>query len=450
MAGMTWSPGEWMTFSCGAVSRLTLKDLSSGADVSYYYDGSKCVSCSTPAGESGAAPPPGYSNTLSFRLVGVKTVDGADQEALHMRFGYDAAGNVQGWWDDHHAQPASFTYDALDRLKAASGAYTAGYDFDPIGNMTLKAESSLTVTMEYSDAAHVHAAKVVNGETFGYDANGNMTARKESGVTYGQSWDEENRLREVTFAGKTTLLTYDGDGSLVKKDDGIGITTYAGPGYEVYQIPAGRDLVGDDFNDGNAGGWSPTGGTWAVEKRAYSGLGNAMSLWTPTLRTGKVWAKVQTQSLGAIAHNGYLVFDYRDAGNYRFAGLQDDSNQWVIGERLAGTLYTRAAASETINTGQWYSLELVVSGNAVSLKAGGVKKVGYTFGDGVQGGKVGLLVVNAHSHFDDVVVSCQVIDDFRDGDADGWVPSRPPCDNQRGSGCGGEHSGREVVSDHSW
>ncbi|HNS53123.1 MAG TPA: hypothetical protein PKO09_18350, partial [Anaerolineae bacterium] len=203
-------------------------------------------------------------------------------------------------------------------------------------------------------------AKVVNGETFGYDANGNMTTRKENGVTYGQSWDEENRLKEVSFAGKTTLLTYDGNGSLVKKDDGIGVTTYAGAGYEVYQIPAGRDLAGDDFYDGNADGWSPTGGTWAVEKRAYSGQGNAMSLWTPTFRTGKVWAKVQTQSLGAIAHNGYLVFDYRDADNYRFAGLQDDSNQWVIGERLAGNLYTRAAASETINIGQWYSLELVV------------------------------------------------------------------------------------------
>gem|GEM_PF-2371030 len=307
--------------------------------------------------------------------------------------------------------------------QAASGAYTAGYDYDPIGNMTLKAEGSLTVTMEYSDPAHVHAAKVVNGETFGYDANGNVTTRKENGVTYGQSWDEENRLKEVTFAGKKTTLTYDGNGSVVRKDDGIGVTTYAGAGTEVYQIPAGRDLAGDDFGDGNADGWSPTGGTWAVEKRAYSGLGNAVSLWTPTFRTGKVWAKVQTQSLGAIAHNGYVVFDYRDGDNYRFAGLQDDSNQWVIGEKLTGTLYTRAAASEPINTGQWYSLELVVSGNAVSLKAGGVKKAGYTFLDGIQGGKVGLLVVNAHSHFDDVVVSCQVIDDFRDGDADGWAPT---------------------------
>jgi len=113
----------------------------------------------------------------------------------------------------------------------------------------------------------------------------------------------------------------------------------------------------------------------------------------------------------------------RDIDNYRFAGLQDDSNQWVIGERLAGTPYTRAAASETINTGQWYSLGLVVSGSTAALKAGGVKKVGYTFLDSIQGGKVGLLVVNAHSHFDDVAVSCQVIDDFRDGDAAGWAPS---------------------------
>ena len=36
---MTWSPGEWMTFSCGAVSRLTLKDLSSGAAYEQVWDG---------------------------------------------------------------------------------------------------------------------------------------------------------------------------------------------------------------------------------------------------------------------------------------------------------------------------------------------------------------------------------------------------------------------------
>jgi len=151
-----------------ALGQLSLLDFGAlgGAKTTYTY-----------YGESGAAPPPGYSNTPSFRLMEVKTVDGADQEALHMRFGYDAAGNVQDWWDDHDAQPASFTYDPLNRLRAASGAYTAGYDYDPIGNMTLKAEGSLTVTMEYSDPAHVHAAKVVNGETFGYDANGNMTTR---------------------------------------------------------------------------------------------------------------------------------------------------------------------------------------------------------------------------------------------------------------------------------
>jgi hypothetical protein len=214
-------------------------------------------------------------------------------------------------------------------------------------------------------------------------------------------------------------------GALVKKDDGVGVTTYAGPGYERYEIPGSRNWSSDDFNDGNADGWTPYGGTWAVESGAYSGshTGGAVSLWDRAFQTGKLWAKVQTQLWSGHWHNGFLVFDYLDADNYKYAGLEDGSNRWVIKEAVNGSHYLRAELAETINTGQWYDLQVIVSGDTATLKVGGVQKVSHTFASGVQGGRVGLRVGNAHTHFDDVSASSQRIDDLRDGDAAGWSPS---------------------------
>lgn len=91
--------------------------------------------------------------------------------------------------------------------------------------------------------------------------------------------------------------------------------------------------------------------------------------------------------------------------------------------------------------GAAYDVEVQVSSGVATLKVGGVMKVGYTFADGIQGGKVGLQVVNAHSHFDDVGVSCQVIDDYRDGEATGWAPSGGTWQVEGGSS--GEYSGQD-------
>jgi hypothetical protein len=71
-------------------------------------------------------------------------------------------------------------------------------------------------------------------------------------------------------------------------------------------------------------------------------------------------------------------------------------DKWAIGERVNGTYYDRKVNDqETIATGTEYELEVVVSGDSVTLKVGGVTKVSHTFASGVEGGEIGLLVSNA-------------------------------------------------------
>jgi hypothetical protein len=121
---------------------------------------------------------------------------------------------------------------------------------------------------------------------------------------------------------------------------------------------------------------------------------------------------VQTQSWSGHSHNGFLVFDYVDLDNFKYAGMLDSGNKWVIGERVEGANTYLATKIETILTGHWYELEVIVSGDTATLQVGGVEKVSHTFASGIDGGPVGLpsattgglRLANAHTHFDDVYV----------------------------------------------
>ncbi len=110
-------------------------------------------------------------------------------------------------------------------------------------------------------------------------------------------------------------------------------------------------------------------------------------------------AVAQTNS--APQYNGYLVFDYLDGSNYKYAGMDGTNGQWVIREVISGTDTLRASVAGTIVKGTLYELEVQVSGSLATLKVGGVVKTSYTFG-GIHGGQVGLRIDQAHTHFKEV------------------------------------------------
>jgi len=97
------------------------------------------------------------------------------------------------------------------------------------------------VTYAY-DTAHKHAVtSLSSGESYTYDANGNMTCRAEGSVTYKQDFNIENQLIAVSVMsggcnGTVTSLTsfvYDGDGNMVMKINSDGSKTiYVGGVYE--------------------------------------------------------------------------------------------------------------------------------------------------------------------------------------------------------------------------
>lgn len=151
--------------------------------------------------------------------------------AVHASFTFDqdSRGNVRTL--TRPEETLQYTYDALERLTAASTAAGAeSYEYDSTGNRRTSSQSATHV----HDAAHRLLGDV--GFTYAYDANGNLatkTARDGSGVTtYG--WDAQNQLIRVELPdGTVASYRYDGLGRRIEKNVGGRVTRYVNDGLDI-------------------------------------------------------------------------------------------------------------------------------------------------------------------------------------------------------------------------
>jgi len=233
----------------------------------------------------------GY-DPLTFRLTTLTTARPASfpasqQTVQALSYFYDPAGNVTGIRDDADTQnviffrnqrvepSASYTYDAVYRLLAATGrehlgqtngavsppaqvtdddsprtglpqpgdgtamaTYTENYGYDPAGNLTsvghVVSSGNWTRRYAYAEQSRITATETGNrltatslpGDpaagpytgTYTHDPHGNMTQMPHLST---MTWDEDDQLRSTTpNAGGTPQLTwyaYDGGGQRARK-----------------------------------------------------------------------------------------------------------------------------------------------------------------------------------------------------------------------------------------
>ncbi len=153
----------------------------------------------------------------------------------NLTFDFDQLGRLKAYQDGIHSISLDYDqYDPLNRLRhVAGGSYTQLYDYDDLGNLTIRRDG---LTLDYTAAdSRPHApGQVISGSdtiNLNYDANGNMTTKtlgSSQVITY--TYDAENRLTAVISDTGTGVLTstfvYDGDGQLVKQITSSSGTTY--------------------------------------------------------------------------------------------------------------------------------------------------------------------------------------------------------------------------------
>ncbi|MEZ6046209.1 MAG: hypothetical protein R3C11_11700 [Planctomycetaceae bacterium] len=111
--------------------------------------------------------------------------------------------------------------------------------------------------------------------------------------------------------------------------------------------------------------------------------------------------------------DGFIIFDYQNENDFKYAGAFAGQNQWVIGH-YEGHWGNKVAITDwddqsmTIDAGTFYDLELFVDGDTATLHVGGSEVVSATFNEQVNGGRIGFGAHNALTDFDDFAYSAIV------------------------------------------
>jgi hypothetical protein len=179
----------------------------------------------------------------------------------------------------------------------------------------------------------------------------------------------------------------------------------------VLAVPASAATVfSDDFNDGNASGWSKSGGSWSVVtdgtgalRQADAGTELAREFAGNTSWTDyTVQARVKPLSFGSGAPFAGLAARASSSTTfYRLVLLP--TNRVELQAVRSGAVTVLGGVSRTVATGTSYLLSIVVSGSTVTGSVDGTQVATGT--SSVTGaGRIGLQTFHAAVSFDDVLV----------------------------------------------
>ncbi|WP_235030843.1 pectate lyase family protein [Nonomuraea solani] len=175
-------------------------------------------------------------------------------------------------------------------------------------------------------------------------------------------------------------------------------------------------LFGDDFEDGDAAGWSRSGGSWSVVtdgSRAYRQSGtsaDARALAGAGWTDQAVQARVKPIAFNGSGRHVAVLARAQSTSSYYFLGLGSGGSV-VLGKRTGGAPVTLAGAS--VAPGTWHSVRLEAFGTTLRGFVDNVQVVTATDGS-LASGRAGLAGYYASATFDDVLVT------------DVGGPSQPP------------------------
>jgi pectate lyase len=170
-------------------------------------------------------------------------------------------------------------------------------------------------------------------------------------------------------------------------------------------------LFSDNFEDGNADGWSKSGGDWSVladGSQAYrqSNLGSELAR---AFGGSTSWTNYTVQArVKPLAFDGsgrYVGISARTSGATKFYRLALLNNNRAELQAVNGSSVTViGGVSRTVSVGTWYTLRIDVSGSTISgfVNGAAVASGNNTMEDN---GRIALQTFHATASFDDVIVS---------------------------------------------
>jgi pectate lyase len=169
---------------------------------------------------------------------------------------------------------------------------------------------------------------------------------------------------------------------------------------------AAATLFGDDFADGNASGWSTSGGSWSVAGAAYrqssTGADAKAQAGSTSWTDYAVRARVQPVAFGSSARSAGVVARAQNTTTF-YSLVLVGAGRVELRRVSGGGVTVLASAPAAVTPGGWHELTLTVAGFALRGAVGGQQLVTATDTTFTQG-RIGLVASYASAVFDDVSV----------------------------------------------
>ncbi len=186
-------------------------------------------------------------------------------------------------------------------------------------------------------------------------------------------------------------------------------------------IPGGsRDVLRSaNFNDGSTDGFSPDSGAFTVENGALDVAaeslgGDAVAVYHVDHQLPgyfEVSAFVMTDKpTGGWNANAYIIFDYQNANDFKFAGINDSTNQ--MGRRTAAGWTVDVQSNIQVKPNQYYHMLVAINGTTVTVVVDNQDVFSHVFAPriengwayGLNWGYVGVGSDNARGNYENVEV----------------------------------------------
>ncbi|MEV7229504.1 family 16 glycoside hydrolase [Polymorphospora sp. NPDC051019] len=168
-------------------------------------------------------------------------------------------------------------------------------------------------------------------------------------------------------------------------------------------------LFTDSFENGNAGAWSRSGGSWSIDTDGSTVYRQSGTGSDAKARAGDTWtdqtveARVKPTAFNGAGRFAGVLARAQSTTTYYYLALGGDG-QVLLGRRGSSGHTTLAAAPATVTTGTWYTLRLEAFGTSLRGFVDGRPVVSATDGT-IGSGRIGLATYYASASFDDVRVT---------------------------------------------
>ncbi len=180
----------------------------------------------------------------------------------------------------------------------------------------------------------------------------------------------------------------------------------------VFSTASAATLFNDNFDDGNADGWTTQNGTWSVVQD-----GGSYVYYQSSTDEGRASAGSQTWTDYSVTANvkvdnwngsnrTYVAGRYKDGNNFYAASLYNSSGGTLeIRKKVSGSTTTLATKTNFgLASGTWYTVKLEIIGTSIKMYINGTLQLSATDSSLTSGG-IGLVAYKTVSKFDNVSVA---------------------------------------------